>query len=334
MKKLLLFIIIIAAVGFSLFDYYASSTKTLNTVAYDFSIAAGDNLVDVGKNLETSNVISSRIPFYYYAWREKLRGQIKKGDYIIPARATFSEMTSLFTKGEAKVIKKEEISVTLPEGLTTGKMAAILTEAGLPGEEFSRIAENPSSDITSGYTFLKEQKSLHGYLFPDTYKFFPDATAEDIVTKLLDNFAQRITPSMLSDIAASGKSLHEVIILSSIVEGEVNKSIDRSQVAGVFQNRLDIGMALQSDATIDFIKGIPEIKHTLDDIAIDDPYNTYLYAGLPPGPINNPSLASIVATISPADTSYIFFLNNAETGETVFSETFDEHIANKAKNGL
>lgn len=334
MKKILLIIILIIAVGFSVFDYRVSTLKTLNGASQDFVIGSGESLFVIGEKLEDERLISSRIYYYYYAWKKKLRGQIKEGDYIVPAHATFAEMTQMFIAGESKVVKKVEIEVQLTEGFTAQEMAEELTEKGLPGNEFLVLVLTPPAEIIDAYDFLEGRTSLEGYLFPDTYKFFPEATAQEIIDKLLVNFDLKVTPQMSADIAASERTLHEVIILASVVEGEVNEGLDRGIVAGIFQNRLDIDMALESDATIDFVKGVPEIKHTLEDTKIDSPYNTYLYPGLPPGPINSPSLASIVAVINPTETDYLFFLNHAETGETVFAETFEQHIANKANNGL
>ena len=151
---------------------------------------------------------------------------------------------------------------------------------------------------------------------------------------MLETFAKKAEAPLHDAIVASGVPLHQTMIFASVIEGEVASDHDRRIVAGVFANRLKIGMALQSDATIDFITGQPQVKHTLDDLAIESPYNTYKYPGLPPGPINNPSLSSIRAALDPAQTDYLYFLNNAQTGETVFSVTFDEHVANKGKNGL
>ncbi len=172
------------------------------------------------------------------------------------------------------------------------------------------------------------------FLFPDTYFFTKENTAEDIIVKMLVDFDQKVDQPYHDRITAQGKSLYDVIIFASIIEGEVPSNTDRFIVAGIFRNRLDIGMALQSDATLDYIKGTPEIKHTHADTQIDSPYNTYKYPGLPPGPINNPSRASIDAALAPAETDYMYFLNNAQTGETIFARTLDEHNYNKNTNGL
>ena len=134
--------------------------------------------------------------------------------------------------------------------------------------------------------------------------------------------------------ASTGKARYEALTLSSIVEMEVRTDADRKIVADIFRRRIDAGMPLQSDATVRYALGVTKVKHSLTDIAVDSPYNTYVNKGLPPGPISNPGLSSLQAVLTPTPNQYLYFLNNPNTGETVFAKTFEEHIANKAKNGL
>ncbi len=340
MTKTLLSLLVLSVIFAGIFDFWVRTQDTRNTVAKEFVIAGNDapggrdSLIEIGEKLEEQGIIASRIYFYYYTWRKSLRGSFLAGRYVIPANSSFAEMTHLFTQGVIKEVKREEITVTFKEGLTLEEMADVVGENDLPKEEFLTLSNTPTADLFEKFPFLREGKSLEGFLFPETYNFFPDASALDIVSKMLVTFEKKVSKSMREDIAAKNKDLFEVITLASIVEGEVNEGIDRGIVAGIFQNRLDIDMALQSDATIDYIKGIAEIKHTYADLEIDDPYNSYMYPGLPPGPINSPSLESIIAAANPSETDYLFFLNNATTGETVFAKTFEEHIVNKANNGL
>lgn len=334
--KIGIIIAIILSVSFHFFVHY----RTYNTVSHNLSeqifvVAEGDDIVIIGSNLAKEGFIKNRLYFYYYAWKNKLRGTFKADNYVIAPQSTLPEIVyKLTTPGEAVVKKNQDIKITFPEGWTLKKMAERLNANNLPGDEFLREAQNPADLLYAEFPFLKEGSSLEGYLFPDTYFFVPNASAEDIIVKMLENFDTKVDQSRLSAITQQGRELHDVIIFASIIEGEVPSDADRAIVAGIFKNRLDIGMALQSDATIDYIKGIPEVKHTQADVEIDSPYNTYKYAGLPPGPINSPSLASIDAAIAPAETDYMYFLNNAVTGETVFSRSFDEHINNKQPNGL
>ncbi len=332
-KKILITFIFCAVIIF-VFDYYVMSYQSQNNYEIDFVIHPGDNLIKVGDNLSKRGIIDYNILFYYYSWKNKLRGKIVYGHYIIPSHAKLSEISMIFINGDAKIKNKETVDVLFREGLTLKQMSLVLKEFNLPYEEFLKLSQNPPMKIRDKFPFLVNVKSLEGYLFPATYNLYIDVSAEEILDKMLTKFNQVITNSMRDDIVSSDRTLHEVLTLASIIEREVNKSEDRAIVAGIFQNRLDIGMALGSDATIDYIKEKPEIKHTLKDLEIDSPYNTYKYAGLPPGPINSPSLEAIHVSIYPEETEYLFFLNNVTTGKTVFSKTFNEHIRKKTKNGL
>jgi UPF0755 protein len=148
---------------------------------------------------------------------------------------------------------------------------------------------------------------------------------------MLDGFSDRVGPLLFEAEGAGG---YDALVLASILETEVRTESDRRIVADIFLRRIEVGMPLQSDATVRYALGEIKIKHSLDDISVESPYNTYANKGLPPGPISNPGLVSIWAALDPAPSPYWFFLNNPETGKTVFSATFEEHIVNKAKNGL
>ena len=173
--------------------------------------------------------------------------------------------------------------------------------------------------------------NLEGYLFPDTYRIFRDATAEDIIAKMLDNFNGKLSPAMRADISKQGKSIHDIVVMSSIVEKEVRSAADKKIVAGILYKRLELGMKLEVDVTINYISGKNNPSSALEDLQIDSPYNTYKYYGLPPGPIANPGLDAIMAAIYPEKSPYLFYLNRQDTGETIFSKTYEEHLRNKAK---
>ena len=331
--------IIISCIGILIILMCFVHFRTYNTISYNdspekFVVKTGDDIVTIGRNLAQQNFIANRIYFYYYAWQNKLRGSITAGEYLINPKSKIADIVYKMTHGDTVKHKKKDIKVTFPEGWTIVKMAQRLQKNGLPADEFVQLANHPTEDLYVKYPFLHKGSSLEGYLFPDTYFFAKDATAEIIIEKMLDNFDFKVDKSRRELIVNNGTNLHDIIVFASIIEGEVPSGADRYIVAGIFKNRLDIGMALQSDATIDYIKGTSEIKHTLKDLDIDSPYNTYKYTGLPPDPINNPSLKSIDAAITPADTEYMYFLNNAKTGKTVFSKTLNEHNVNKEPNGL
>lgn len=334
MKKIIIVVLCFILLMYLFVQYRTKNTISLNTEPYTFEVEKGDDIIEIGKSLAEKELIANRFYFYYYAWQQKLRGTIRAGQYDLPPHSTIVDIVYKMTQGDVLIEKESDIKVTFPEGWGITRMGERLNEKGLPGDDFDAIAQRPSAELRASYDFLPQEGSLEGYLFPDTYFFTVNTTSDTIVRKMLDNFDEKVDQKRRESILAQGKTLHEMIIFASIIEGEVPTDADRGIVAGIFKNRLDIGMALQSDATIDYIKGFPELKHTKADTEIDSPYNTYLYPGLPPGPINNPSLASIDAAIDPDETDFMYFLNNIETGETIFSRTFEEHKINKNINGL
>jgi UPF0755 protein len=182
--------------------------------------------------------------------------------------------------------------------------------------------------------FLKDAPAdadLEGFLFPDTYRVFKNATAEDIVQKLLDNFNDKLTLDLRTDIAKQGKSIFDVITMASIIEKEVKSPEDMKIVSGIFWQRTGDSYPLESCATLAYILGVNKKQYTYEDTKINSPYNTYQNAGLPPGPICNPGLAAIQAAIYPQTTDYHYFLTRPDTGATIFSKTYQEHLRNKAK---
>lgn len=214
-------------------------------------------------------------------------------------------------------------------------------------EEFLSLAKN--FDV-SGYPILRSkpaEASLEGFIFPDTY-FLP-LTAPSSTTmsaillkKSLDNFSKKFTPEMEQQASLKNMSVFQIVTLASIIEKETGrnavteaqkKSLEeqRKIIAGIFYNRLRIGMPLDSDATINYITKKNDPTPSANDLATASAYNTYLNRGLPPGPIGNPSLSSLLAALYPAETNYLYFLHKQPSGEPVYSTTFEEHIKNKQK---
>jgi len=298
-----------------------------------FTFEKNEDVSSLAGRLEASGLIRSEYTFLYFLFSEDAWKGLQAGDYLLSGNMTIPEIVGKFSRGET--IQKG-VKITFPEGWTAKEMAARLSENGLPGEGFLTLSMEPKSEWRTEYPFLSgipESASLEGFLFPDTYFFSTEFGAEAIVLKMLSNFSERMEES--SDFfEKQGARRYESLILASILEAEVKTEGDRKMVADLFLRRIAVGMPLQSDATVRYVLGVTKVQHSLDDIAIDSPYNTYKYKGLPPGPIGNPGLVSMRAAASPQVNPYWYFLNNPDTGETVFSATFEEHVANKTKNGL
>lgn len=299
-----------------------------------FVVSKGEDPLVIARHLETEGMIEHRVFFLYYFWKEKLRGKVIAGEYIIAPHMTVPEIARMMTEG---LVHDASVRLTFPEGWTSVKMAERLAINGFSKDEFLSLVQNPPRALTDQFAFTQHwsaDRSLEGYLFPDTYQFRRDASAEDIVATFLANFEKKVFEEIADDVRKQNMSLHDVVTLASIVEGEVRTEEDRKIVSGVFQNRLESGQALQSDATIKYILGTSKIQHSVEETRVTSPYNTYVHAGLPPGPIGNPGLVSIEAALFPTDTDYVYFLSNPETGETFYARTFEEHKKNKDANGL
>ena len=182
------------------------------------------------------------------------------------------------------------------------------------------------------YNFFQDKpadQGLEGYFFPDTYFFYRDSESSLILKKFLDTFQKR-AGDLLASAQANGKNIHEVLTLASIVEAEAQRKEDKRLVAGIFLKRLEIGMPLQSDATVNFVTGKSALQPTSEDLAQDSLYNTYQHVGLPPGPINNPGLESIEAVLQPELSDYLYFIALPDVG-VIYAKTFEEHKQNKEK---
>lgn len=303
----------------------------------NFEIKKGENIWNTASNLKKEGIIESKIYFVWYIYKNDYRGKIKAGKYILSSELKTSEIVMILAEGD-KSGEKESKKITFPEGLSMKQMAKKLEDSGFGGDDFLELAKNPEY-FREKYEFnflsdIPKEKNLEGYLFPDTYSFFIDASAEDIIVKMLDNFDKRISEDLKVAIKNQNKNIYEILTMASIVEKESNNAKDKKIVSGVFYNRIKNGQALQSCATLAFVLGEDKLQYSYEDTQVNSPYNTYMNAGLPPGPITNPGLDSIIAAVYPDKTEYLYFLNNPKTKETIFSNTLEEHNLNKDKNGL
>jgi len=249
--------------------------------------------------------------------------------------------------------KNEEISVAVLEGKNISEITSLLVAKKLVNsEDFYLFAGKAKTDYrlmndllwpkdySLTFTFLKDKPkyySLEGYLFPDTYRFFSDARADEIIVKMLENFDKKLTPKMREDIAAQGRSIFEIVTMASLIEKEApinyasGENHDAKIISGIFWNRLKNGQALQSCATLAYVLGENKPQYSEADTKVNSPFNTYLNKGLPPAPIANPGILAIEAAIYPIDNEYNYFLTPAGTKKIIFSRTYEEHLINKNK---
>lgn len=271
-------------------------------------ITEGSSLRQVAETLKSESVIRSPLMFQAIVHFEDREHTIRAGTYLFPERlSVFGIARSLIT-GEYKMPLRR---VTVFEGMDNREIAALFAhELEIDPEKFLTLAEE-----------------WEGYLFPETYFIPEEYTEEDIIELMRTTFEEKMV-ELQDDIADSGLSLHELIVLASIIEGEAREEISMRMVAGILFNRLAIDMPLQVDAVFVYLLGKGSSELTIDDLAIDSPYNTYTNIGLPPTPIANPGLASIEAVLNPTPSDYLYYLT-APNGVFHYAETFEVHKRNK-----
>lgn len=336
--KVLLIIVGLFIAGGIFFVYNQSRPVNKNnndTVRVE--IPSGMSVSKVADSLKENSLIKNSRIFYFCARFPVLRKVLfpkddnsvqfvlRSGIYHISPSMTIPQIQNLLASG-----KQEFTKVSFPEGLSISKIAAILEENRIcSAQDFKNAAKN--TDLLKKYSIPAD--SFEGYLFPDTYYFNISMNAEDVVCIFADNFFEKIKKfDGITDF--SSKKLFETVTLASIVEREYRVESEAPLIASVFKNRLKDNIGLYSCATIVYIlteiegREHPE-RVLIEDTKIDNPYNTYKWAGLPPGPISNPGLVALDAVINTPKTNYYFFqVADQDQGKHVFTSTFEEHKIN------
>jgi UPF0755 protein len=284
-------------------------------------VREGDALASVATRLEHAGVVRSAFLFRVVARLTGRDRSLQPGDYDFPTALRMTEVLDRLASGGAHA------ELTIPEGLTVREVAALLARGGYgDAERFLCLADDPEFLLAAGVP----GPQLEGYLFPDTYRFTTVMSPGEILAIMVRRFQERFDADRWRRAAARGLSVNDVVTMASIVEKESALATERPVVAGVFYNRLRLGMPLQSDPTV--IYGIADFNGDLTraDLTRPGPYNTYVNTGLPPGPIANPGLAAIDAALAPSDTPYLYFVSKND-GSHVFAATLADHNRNVAR---
>ena len=285
-------------------------------------VRRGESAQSVGLRLERAGLIRSR---YFWYWLCRFDKEfIKSGTYLLEVPASQLAIHRVLVSGRQILLR-----VTIPEGVTLKKTAKILEDAGIcSADDFLEAAADPA--IISRYRI--PNASMEGYLFPDTYLFPADYPAGQALRSMADTFFKRLDEIDASSIGLNPDELNRRVIIASIVEREYRVDAEAPLMAGVFFNRLEIGMALQSCATVEYViteiqgRPHPDVLYNRD-LEIRDPYNTYITPGLPPGPISAPGFIALNAAFHPAQSDFLYFrLRDPASGRHYFSKTLDEHI--------
>lgn len=292
------------------------------------TIAEGDTADAVWRTAVAAGFTARTLPWRYHAWRRGAETRLGSGDYAITAGEKVAAVIERMVAGTSPA----ELTVTYPEGFTLQQIADRTAAAGIGTvDEFTQAAA--PALYSDQFTWLRELppgRDLEGYLFPDTYRVFNDDTPQDVIRRLLATFQHKVVDAGLSGDPNSNRSLDQIVTMASIVEREVQSDADMALAAGILWQRLDDNVGLAADATVRYALDKWDGALTHEDLQADSPYNTRRYAGLPPGPISNPSLRALLAAARPQPSDYYFYLS-APDGQTVFSRTLAEHNANKAE---
>ncbi|WP_457638160.1 endolytic transglycosylase MltG [Oceanithermus sp.] len=286
-------------------------------------IPAGAGAREVGRILEDNGLVRSGRAFALYArWRGQA-GRLQSGYYKLRGRGVAGLLEDLTGAGEQVMVR-----LVFPEGWRAVDYAARLKEAGFDGDGFLRLVNHPPAEWTPPYV---AGPTLEGYLFPDTYNIPKGADPAVIVTVMLRRFDREVTPERVEAARKLNLTIHEWVTLASIVQAEAGSAEEMPAIAGVFLNRLDAGMPLQSDPTVAYALGKKpsELDRYAGDFKVNSPYNTYLHPGLPPGPICNPGEEALTAVLAPErygenGLPYFYFFH--ANGKLYLSPTFNEHL--------
>ncbi len=294
--------------------------------AQSFRIAPGESVTHIASRLADDHLIGFSMAFTMYAAWSGMYGDFKPGTYVLAPQPVWAVAHEL-AQGP------QDVAVTIAPGMTLIEIDQRLSREGIiPAGSLEALSPGTFVDA---YPFLKGVTSFEGFFMPDTYRFAPDSKPADVVTTLLDNFVAR-TKNLWQGTSAS--DVQRTIIVASLLEKEVIDFKDKQLVAGIIQKRLDAGMPLQIDASVLYgacggtFLDCPSLRAS--DFKRDTPFNTYLHKGLPPHAIDNPTLDSIRAALSPLASSYWFYLTDPTTKKTIFSATFNEHIASQVHVGI
>lgn len=289
---------------------------------FPLKISRGASFYSITKLLLKNEIIHNSFKFKSTAWLLNLRSKLKAGKYEIQGGLSSYALLKQVTGGKVTVE-----SVRILEGIQAKQIAGILKDqTEIDSTRFMQLVNDPDFIKNLGV----KAKTLEGFLFPDTYNFYWGMKSEDIISIMVNEFKTNFNDSLRNRAAEQGRSVVETLTLASIIEGETVLDSERSTVSAVYHNRLKRGMRLQADPTIQYIIEDGPRRLLNRDLKIDSPYNTYRYKGLPPGPINNPGLASIRASLYPKNVGYLYFVANGD-GSHTFSRTLKEHLRAKAK---
>lgn len=323
MKILLKTLLLLAILGMAGYLYLAMQWGPYGRGGTVY-IPRGSSLSQIANLLEQSQLVRSAWSFKLLTRWKGQASQLKPGEYVFAEGPSAAQVLDKIVRGD-RLIRR----ITIPEGYSFAQIAALIEQAGIaPRNEVMKSFRDPA--LLGGMGFAAP--SLEGYLFPATYEYDRQTKVPELLKEMVDNF-KRSTANLAARAVAAGWTFPQLVTLASLIEKETGQANERPLISSVFQNRLRIGMPLQTDPSV--IYGLANFDGNLrrDDLRNPHPYNTYVHIGLPPGPIASPGMASLEAVLAPAASNYLFFVSKGD-GTHFFSSTLDEHNAAVARYQL
>ncbi|WP_320040419.1 endolytic transglycosylase MltG [uncultured Desulfobacter sp.] len=300
-------------------SFFIHAPAATRTQPVTFTVSSGQHFTTIAKNLKDQGLISNLSAFKFYVRIKKAATQIKAGEYELNKGMNPKTILNFLISGKNKLYR-----FTIPEGLNIKEIAMLVQQAGLcSAKDFISLCNDPE--------FINELKipgmTLEGYLFPETYFFSKETDCRTLITKMVSTFKKTFNDTWKAQAKKNGLSIHEIVILASIIEKETGNGKERPMISSVFHNRLKRHMRLESDPTV--IYGVSDYDGRIryKHLRRVTPYNTYKIDGLPAGPIANPGAKSLEAALFPAKTNYLFFVSKNDTTHK-FSTNLKDH--NKA----
>ncbi len=319
----ILALVLLTVSGCSLGAIDAVDPASTETVI--FEVTSGSGLTAIAKELKAQDLIKSEGGFKQQAKKMDAETALKAGKYELSKAMAAEEIIAKMVSGEIYV---EKVKVVIPEGYELKQIEARLLEAGLIDKDaFEQAMTLGQYDFKIASILPEGKNRMEGFLFPATYQIPKDASEEEIITMMLGTFNKHFKDEYYERAKEMNLSIMEVITLASIVEREAKLDTERALIAGVFLNRLKVNKQLESCATVQYALGERKTRLYYKDLAVESPYNTYKYRGLPPGPIASPGAEALEAVLYPEESDYLYFRTSAKgDGSHDFSETFQEHL--------
>jgi UPF0755 protein len=300
-----------------------------------FVVVTGDSAATIASNLTARSLARSALAFRLIVRLEGLGSHLQAGTYELRQNMPTTEIASVIAKG-----RMVGGFLTIPEGWRIGEIADVLDRSGVDSRaDFVSYVEHPTAIGGGGTWPVPTGRSLEGYLFPDSYRFDRNTPANVVAREMVDDFNRRVSADLRREVEVRGLTAYQWVTFASIVEREAVVPAERPIIASVYYNRLKKGMKLQADPTIQYAladdgasasAGYWKRSLTFADLTLTSPYNTYQVTGLPPGPICNPGLDSLVAVARPSTTDYLYFVAKPD-GSHAFAQTFQEQEQNVAR---